>query len=97
MSVQQGRVDIGVLLENQIAVFLVVQQSLRAKDSVSPVLLCFTLRIDNKINGNVGRPLEERVAWHTDWYSMTFGFLKEKVKTKEFLLFQIWKQNRDYN
>lgn len=81
---QKGRVDFWVLLGNQIAVFLVVQLILRAKDSASPVLLCLTLRVDSKINGNVRRPLEEREAWHIDWYSMTFGFLKEEAKTKEF-------------
>lgn len=82
MPAQQGRVDFGVLLGNQIAVFLVVQQSLRAKDSVSPVLFCFTLRVDDKIRGSFGRFLEERVAWHID--CMTFGLLKEEAKTKEF-------------
>lgn len=56
---QPARVGFKVLLGRQNAVFL-VQQSLRAKDPVSPGILSFTVRVNEKINGNVGRPLEER-------------------------------------
>lgn len=73
---QPAWVDFKVLLGKQNAVFL-VQQSLRAKDPVSLVILSFTLRVNQKMNGNVGRPLEEkkmsslahRLVQHDIWVS----------------------------
>lgn len=82
---QPAWVDFKVLLGKQNAVFL-VQQSLRAKDPVPPVILSFTLRVNQKINGNVGRPLEEKKmsSLAHRLYSMTFGFLKEAARRKKF-------------